>query len=219
MQIQIILDTQLYKKNPMTSELGKRILSGSIEMIDQLGFENFTFKKLSDYIHSPESSVYRYFTNKHQLLLYLSNWYWAWLNFKLDSATKNIETAKDKLNKIIEILAGKIQKDNRFAFINEVLLEKIIISESVKIFHTKNVDKENRQGFFKEYIDLIENIAQIIQQVSPNYKYPKNLANTLVKSAHLQRFFSEHIPEVTDKTKNQNTTELFFKELIFKTLN
>jgi len=219
MQIQIILDTQLYKKNPMTSELGKRILSGSIEMIDQLGFENFTFKKLSDYIHSPESSVYRYFTNKHQLLLYLSNWYWAWLNFKLDSATKNIETAKDKLNKIIEILAGKIQEDNRFAFINEVLLEKIIISESVKIFHTKNVDMENRQGFFKEYIDLIENIAQIIQQVSPNYKYPKNLANTLVKSAHLQRFFSEHIPEVTDKTKNQNATELFFKELIFKTLN
>lgn len=219
MQIQIILDTQLYKKNPMTSELGKRILSASIEMIDQLGFENFTFKKLSDYIHSPESSVYRYFTNKHQLLLYLSNWYWAWLNFKLDSATKNIETAKDKLNKIIEILAGKIQEDNRFAFINEVLLEKIIISESVKIFHTKNVDMENRQGFFKEYIDLIENIAQIIQQVSPNYKYPKNLANTLVKSAHLQRFFSEHIPEVTDKTKNQNATELFFKELIFKTLN
>ncbi len=203
----------------MDSDLGKKILSGSIELIDILGFESFTFKKLSDYINSPESSIYRYFTNKHQLLLYLSNWYWAWLNFKLETAVRNLDNPKKKLTKIIEILAGKIEEDYRFAFINEVILEKIIISEAVKIFHTKKVDMENGQGLFREYIDLIEYIAKIILQNNPKYKYPKNLSNTLVKTAHLQRFFIEHIPEVTDKSKSQNIIEIFFKQMIFNTIN
>ena len=36
-------------------------------MINELGFEAFTFKKLGINIESPESSIYRYFENKHTL--------------------------------------------------------------------------------------------------------------------------------------------------------
>ena len=41
-------------------------------MIDALGFEDFTFKKLGQEIGSNESSVYRYFDSKHKLIRLIS---------------------------------------------------------------------------------------------------------------------------------------------------
>ena len=72
------INDSIYIKDPQTSELGKKILTQSIDMIYTLGFEQFTFKKLGEQIGSNESSIYRYFENKHKLLLYLTNWYWTW---------------------------------------------------------------------------------------------------------------------------------------------
>jgi len=77
LQLQIVISPELYTKNPESSDLGKKIVSKSIEMIDALGFEDFTFKKLGIKIGSNESSVYRYFESKHALLVYLINWYWS----------------------------------------------------------------------------------------------------------------------------------------------
>jgi AcrR family transcriptional regulator len=75
LQIHIEVNPDLHLKNPDSSELGRRIVSISIEMIYELGFEAFTFRKLGEKIASPESSVYRYFENKHALLIYLVSWY------------------------------------------------------------------------------------------------------------------------------------------------
>ena len=58
-----------YLKDPQGSELGINILKASIELIEEIGIEDFTFKKLSIRIESTEASVYRYFESKHQLLL------------------------------------------------------------------------------------------------------------------------------------------------------
>ena len=41
----IAVNDKLYVKNPETSELGKKIIEHSIILIDEIGFENFTFKK------------------------------------------------------------------------------------------------------------------------------------------------------------------------------
>ena len=57
--IQIRIDPALYTKDPESSELGKKIVSQSIQLIDELGFEGFTFKKLGAKIGSNESSIYR----------------------------------------------------------------------------------------------------------------------------------------------------------------
>ncbi|MBC7747376.1 MAG: TetR family transcriptional regulator, partial [Methylotenera sp.] len=72
----ITVNDTLYVKNPETSPLGKKIIEHSILLIDQIGFESFTFKKLGECIGSNESSIYRYFESKHKLMLYLSSWYW-----------------------------------------------------------------------------------------------------------------------------------------------
>ena len=75
--IQITINPNLYCKDPESSDLGKKIVSKSIEMLVELGFEGFTFKKLGQAIGSNESSIYRYFESKHKLLVYLVNWYWS----------------------------------------------------------------------------------------------------------------------------------------------
>ena len=81
--LNIAISPELYLKNPESSELGKKIVSQSIMLIDELGFEGFTFKKLSKQISSTESTVYSYFENKHMLMLYLTCWYWSWVEYKL----------------------------------------------------------------------------------------------------------------------------------------
>jgi AcrR family transcriptional regulator len=37
-------------------------------LINKIGFEEFTFKKLSIEISTTEASIYRYFENKHQII-------------------------------------------------------------------------------------------------------------------------------------------------------
>ena len=66
--IKIVLNEGLYVKEPQDSELGRKIIKHSILLIDKLGFESFTFKKLANEIQSTEASIYRYFENKHLLL-------------------------------------------------------------------------------------------------------------------------------------------------------
>ena len=71
-------------RNPLETELGRNIIEHSIILMDELGFEAFTFKKLAVKIDSNETSIYRYFENKHLLLLYLVVWYWNWVSFLID---------------------------------------------------------------------------------------------------------------------------------------
>ena len=46
--ISIILGEKYYSKDPQSSDLGRKIVTSGIEMLDELGFEQFTFKKLAD---------------------------------------------------------------------------------------------------------------------------------------------------------------------------
>ena len=79
--IQIKIDEKVFSKDPLSSELGKNIIFHSIGLIDELGFEAFTFKKLAEKIQCTEASIYRYFENKHKLLTYHLTWYWLWLEY------------------------------------------------------------------------------------------------------------------------------------------
>ena len=69
-EIKISLNNGLYLKEPQDSKLGRNIIKHSILLIDKFGFESFTFKKLAEEINSTEASIYRYFENKHLLLLF-----------------------------------------------------------------------------------------------------------------------------------------------------
>jgi len=184
--------------------LGRRIIESSILLIDNLGFEAFTFKKLGNEIGSPEASIYRYFENKHMLLVYLINWYWEWISYRIESNIKNLDDPNKVLKKTLAAIIESRAKDTDFSFVDEPTLHKVVIAEASKAYHTKHIDDENRDGFFKSYKDLVSRIADIIKQVDPTYKYPRSLASNLFEMINNQLYFAEHLPKLTDFKSQKN---------------
>ena len=213
LQVHIAIDSNLYCKNPESSDLGKKIVMNGIKMIHELGYESFTFKKLGAQIHSNESSIYRYFESKHTFLIYLVNWYWSWIEFKLELLTTNVSSAEEKLDKAIQLLTEQVKEDDTFTFINQVTLNKIIIAESVKAYHTKQVDKENEKGFYKTYKRVVQRVCDFVLEINPQFKFPHMLVSTIIEGAHHQRFFSEHLPSLTDFEEGKNNIVEFYKQL------
>jgi len=213
LQINISIDPCFYCKDPESSALGKKIMQVGIEMIHELGYEAFTFKKLGVQINSNESSIYRYFESKHSFLVYLVNWYWSWIECKLVFATINIHSAEERLEKSIQILTEEIKEDNEITFINEVLLNKIIISESSKAYHTIDVDKENEKGYYKTYKRVVQRVCDFVLEVNPKFEYPHMLISTIIEGAHHQKYFSKHLPSLTDVEEGKNSIVEFFLKL------
>lgn len=215
--IKLEINEKIYLKDPQSSDLGKRLIEQSIIMIHELGFEDFTFKKLGLQIGSNESSIYRYFENKHKLLLYLTSWYWGWLEYQLVFSTNSIEDKRHKLKKAIEVLTREIEEDSSFSFINEVILNKIIINEYSKSYLTKEVDKENKEGYFVIYKRLAQRLSEMITTVSPGYSFPTSLASNVLEGSLHQYFLREHFKSLTECTKSNSVTQ-YFTDLVFNTL-
>lgn len=207
----------IYIKNPETSNLGKRIVGKSIELISKIGFEQFNFKKLGQEISSNESSIYRYFENKHNLLMYLTSWYWIWIEYQLVLETFALKNNQEKLLKAIEIVTRTTKEDSSFSHINEVLLNQIVINESSKVYLTKEVDNENKDGFFLPFKRVVKRLAEIISEYNNNYKHSLSLANTIIEGALQQHFFKQHFTTITN-CNNKTTVTNFYTDLILKVL-
>ncbi len=216
--ITITVNPKLYVKNPETSDLGKKIIQKSILLMDEIGFENFTFKKLGEQIGSNESSIYRYFESKHKLLLYLSSWYWGWLEYRMVISITNINDPMEKLKRAIGIVTEKIEDDSATLHINEAILNKIIIAEFTKTLLTKEVDEENKEGFFLVYKRVINRIIEIIQEVNPEYAFAKSLASSIVEGSLHQYFLKDHLKTITDCNEN-NSPNQFYIDLVQKILS
>ena len=217
--IKIKVDERVYLKDPENSEIGKKIIEYGIKLIDELGLEAFTFKKLAERTGTTEATVYRYFESKHKLLVYLISWYWNWLEYRLVFATSNISSPEERLRVSIRILSGKISNDMDFAHIDEVTLQRIVIAESAKAFLTKEVDEDNKEGFFLSYKRLCKRIADTILEINPDYPYPMSLVSTVSESAHYQVFFAEHLPSLTNIKENRDLLlEDFLTDLVFSTI-
>ncbi len=218
LQIHIKISPELFIKNPDSTELGQSIVSKSIEMIVELGFEAFTFKKLGEKINSPESSIYRYFESKHTLLVYLTCWYWSWIEYRLVFATINIDSSDKKLKDAIKILTQPAATDPSFSHYDKILLDKIMITESIKTYHTKNVDSENKKGYFKIYKQVVNRVGNIVLELNPKFEYPHTLISTVIEGAHHQRYFAEHLPSLTDVDQKNGNISNFYIKLVFKVI-
>ena len=215
--LKISVPDKIFIKDPETSELGKRIIEQSIVLINEIGYDSFTFKKLGTKIGSNESSIYRYFESKHKLLLYLSSWYWAWLEYQLVIETFSIANHLEKLQKAVTIVTRTVEEDSNFSHINEILLYRIIVNESSKSFLTKEVDKDNKEGYFEIYKRLISRLEQMIIAVNPKYPFGLSLASTVLEGGLHQHFLREHFPSLTN-CKNGETPTDFFYHLVNNTL-
>ncbi|MEO1031588.1 MAG: TetR/AcrR family transcriptional regulator [Bacteroidota bacterium] len=207
--LKIAVPDKIYIKDPESSDLGKRIIEHSILLIDEIGFDSFTFKKLGVKIGSNESSIYRYFESKHKLLLYLTSWYWAWIEYQMVFATHNVPDSKEQLFKAVEVVTRTIKEDVTYTHINEIILNRIIINEYSKSYLTKEVDSENKEGYFVVYKRLIKRLSEIINKVNSDYKFPSSLASTIVEGALHQHFLKVHFSSITDCGKEVTPTQFF----------
>jgi len=215
--LQIRVQDKLFLKDPESSQLGRKIIEYSILLIDEFGFDSFTFKKLGAKIGSNESSVYRYFENKHKLLLYLTSWYWGWIEYQLVFETYNMDDSEQKLKKAIEIICRPVIEDSNYSHINEILLNKIVINEFSKSYLTKEVEAENKEGYFSIYKRLVHRIEEFIKECNPQYPYPVSLASSVIETALHQHFLKDHLPSITDCNRDTSPSE-FLLNLVFNTL-
>lgn len=207
--IKIQVNPKTYVKDPETSDLGKKIIQNSIFLIDEIGFEEFTFKKLGEKIGSNESSIYRYFENKHKLLVYLSSWYWAWIEYRLVFSTNNINDKFEKLKKAILIVTESIEDDSKTEHINEAVLNKIIIEEFTKTLYSKNVDEENKEGIFLIYKQINYRIEKMILDVNPDYPFAKSLVSSIIEGSLHQHFLKNHLKTITNCNENVNPSDFY----------
>lgn len=222
MEIDIHLpkNEKLYLINPETSVLGQKIIISSISMIKELGIEDFTFKKLAREIKSNEASIYRYFTNKHNLLVYLISVYWEVLNMKIEFSTEYVHTPKDKLDRVIDILVNIESASPSVRNMDIKSLHEIILSESAKAFLTKKVDFEDQQGYFKSYEKLVGTISKIFIEVNKDYEFPRALACNLIETTYEQFYFSQHFRTLTEFQTSDSKPKVkrFLETLMFSVL-
>lgn len=216
--MEVNINPKLYLKDPQSSQLGKRIVSQGISLISEMGVEQFTFKKLGVAIRSNESSIYRYFENKHKFLIYLCSWYWGWLELRLVLATHRLEDPRERLENAIDTLTSPVVADASFEHIDEVALHQIVVNEYSKPFLTREVDQENREGYFEIYKRLVYRLAEMIRTLSPDYPYAASLASTVLEGSLHHFFLEEHFPTLTDLEGVRSHTR-YFRHLVFSAVN
>lgn len=212
------LHGSFYLKDPESSELGRKIVKYGIVLIDELGFEDFTFRKLGQAIGSNEASIYRYFESKYKMLLYLSSWYWAWMEYNLIVTLNNIQSAEKRLERCVALLASEPESNLNIDCFNLSRLSRVVNAESSKSYLTKGVDEANNDGAFATYKAFVSKVSEIVKEVNPKYKYPNMLVSTIIEGIHLQRFFADHLPRLTNRQKDANYIQKFFTELLIKAI-
>jgi len=215
------LNEKLFLKNPQSTALGKMIIQEAIRLISSKGYEHFTFKKLAAEIDTTEATVYRYFVNKHKLLIYLVSWYWNYLEFQMILQLKTITDPVEKIKKIIDILVWEDNLEIDFGGFDNQALYFITIAEGNKTYLSKDVEANNKDMLYKPFKDLSGRIAGVFSEYNPGYQYPNTLASSVIELSHLQYFFMHHLPRLSDfsKSKKPKDIEAFLEELIFKTLS
>ena len=218
MQVNVQVTEPVYLKDPLTTELGRRIIEHSVRMIDELGLETFTFGKLASSLGTAESSIYRYFENKHRLLIYLVGWYWSWREYKLVFDTANIADGSIRLEKAIRSITEPVTEKGNFAYLDLRSLYRIAVSESGKAYMTKEVDGEHKEGCFSSFKRLCDRLRDAIVDVRADHPYPALMASNVVDGSMVQRFFAEHIPSLSEKNARSKIPELFV-DLVFASIN
>lgn len=209
---------EVYLKDPLSSELGRKIIHESLYPIAELGMEAFTFRKLAERVGSTEGAIYRYFENKHKLLVYLTAWYWGWLEHHLVFYISNLTDPREKMRIAIKLLVeGPETKKNQY--LDPEMLIQIVTEESYKSFLTKEVDVENQNGYFKHFHRLSGRLVDLVREINPSYRFPKTLVATLMESTLLHAFFRRHMPSMTELGQHGDNKVDFYNELIFKTLS
>lgn len=196
--IQIRPDPELYVRDPEGTELGRSILLDGLIVMDELGLEAFTFKKLAKRIGCTEVSIYNYFPNKHRLLQYYFQLYWLWLRQLCGRHAEKEVDPRIALEKLVETICGVWTEEVPVLPLDAKLLRKLVIEEGMKSYLHKNVDADNAKRLFLPYKELSAFVAERLQACRGDIPMPRSFATTLIEMAHSLPFAMEHLPSLTE---------------------
>lgn len=219
--VHVRMNERLFLRDPEGSDLGRRIVRQGILLFDEIGFEDATFRKLADRIATREASIYRYFENKHRLLVYVVAWYWQWLEYQLIFQTNNLTDPHEKLERLLRLIVLDGLDASATDDIDVRALHGIVVREASKAYLTRHVTEDNRQQLFKPYKDLVGRIARIILEYRPDYPYARSRASSLLETAHYQTFFMQNLPSLTDFGTSKDSSQLlnFLRHTLFSSLD
>lgn len=223
MQVQIKVQTngKLALRDPEGTELGRNIVRRGLLLMHEIGFEQFTFKKLAEALGTTEAGIYRYFTNKHRLLLYILTWYWNFMEYLVVFSLQNLHDVDLRIRKVIEILTNDLPDDLDHSGMDKMSLLQLVMAESSKAYLVKDVQAINNEQLFKPYKDLCGRIAALFAERNPTYPYPRSLASTLLEMAHFQPYFKQNLPSLTDFSREGavGSPGAFLEHLVFAALD
>jgi AcrR family transcriptional regulator len=218
---QLSLPRNSYLRNPEETPLGRAIVGSSVDLMYEIGFEAFTFKKLAKAIQSTEASVYRYFSNKHQLLQYLQAWYWLWVLSLMKSRTTNVTDPAKRLRAAISVLIDSGKRDDTIPHINEPKLQKIVVIEGMKSDKTEGRAKIAQDPSLECYALVCDELSALIKSHTPRYKTPRTLATTLVFTAHRLLLLARqknHSLDIRITDRSDGELSLFLENTLFAVL-
>ncbi len=216
--LQVKVDEAFFLKDPETSDVGKKMIQQGILLMEEIGIEEFTFKKLSEKIKSPESTIYRYFTNKYQFLAYLCSWYWSWLDYKLAFSLANLNLSSKKIDILFEVLSDKPELINQYKYISGASLLKVVQQEASKILHYHSMDLKHKLAYNKGFKIVCGRIEKVIHEINPSFKNPKALTLVLIEGYYQHQSLLRKNETLTD-IKNKEELERFWKILFLNSLS
>ncbi|MDX5481007.1 MAG: TetR/AcrR family transcriptional regulator, partial [Hymenobacteraceae bacterium] len=149
-------------------------------------------------------------------------WHWAWLDYSVLFQTNNMADPRQRLSRAIDVITTSGTDDPTTAHVNESALYRIVIAEASKVYLTKEVDEDNKEGYFLEYKRLCHHLAEMVLDINPGYLYPHALISTIMEAAHQQLFFAQHLPSLTEIKGTQRCPEetaTFLKHLVFSAID
>jgi len=204
----LVPDPSLHLRDPAASAIGGRILSEGLSLMNELGLEVFTFKKLADRAECTEATIYKYFPNKHRLLQYYFQLYWMWLDTHCQQEGRALGDPWERLQGDIRSLCGSWAKDAMAAQLDPKVLRELVIVEGSKSFLHRNVDEDNERKVFQPYKDLCAHIAAEIKACDPKCKHSRTFATTLIEMAHSLEFAMQHLPALTELSAKGDRKQL-----------
>lgn len=211
-----LLNDKLYLRDPMATEVGRKIVINGAPLFLEQGLEDFTTKKLATKANITEATVYKYFNNKHRLLQYYFQLYWMWLEQQIKVFTAIIDDPTERLTKAVQIICDIPEVAADPGVVSKEDLRALVIAEGSKAYLTHHVDEDNAKKLFAPYKHLVGLIANMIIEVKPDTPFPRSLATTIVEMSHSLEFYRLHLPSLTDFPGRENPGAL--KSFIYSIL-
>lgn len=206
--VQLKPDPGLSLKDPSATEVGRALLAEGLALMNELGLEAFTFRKLADRIGSTEVTLYKYFPNKHRLLQYYYQLYWLWLRQVCGRIAERARGPREALEGVVEAICGVWPKQLPPLQLDPHALRRLVIEEGMKSYLHKNVDDDNARRLFLPYKELSAFVAERLVACRADVPWPRSFATTVIEMAHSLPFAMEHLPSLTELSSRRDLKQL-----------